>query len=526
MKNLSIFIFSLFLFSMAGAQEPGSLDLNFNGTGYLISSETGVGRDIAVMDDGKIIIVGYYGNTEKGILLRYNPDGSVDNTFGSNGKVETDFNPSGSELYRAVAVRDNGKIVAAGSIESQSNGDDFMIVQFLPNGTLDANFGNNGKSIFDFNGDNDNLNDLAITSNGKIVVVGNVISSKATNNFAAARLFPNGQLDTDFSYDGKVETDIQSGTDGAYCVVLQDDDKIVAGGVCTTSDLNYCMVRYMPDGSLDNTFNSNGIAIIDVPDVDSEVGRGIGIKSDDKIVMGGTAYNETNFVIAICQCNSDGTLDESFGNDGFAITDVLPGNASNSYDICIQDDDKIVSTGYLTSPSKRNDRNSQSTRLLTTRYNADGSADNDFGNFGIVITDLPDGDGDIARAVSIQPDLKILIGGYFSSITGVEYFTLARYHSGLHVGKQEGISDNSKLHLYPNPAHDRIFIKYTLNTPEKINIELLNSEGKVIQHLFKANQEAGIHNIRINLENVNTGLYYLALHAGNQKMIRKVLIVN
>ena len=172
-------------------------------------------------------------------LARYLPNGDLDTTFGNpeisglarTGKVTTDF--AGNAQAFAVAIQGD-KIVVAGFSDG-----DFALARYEANGNLDTSFGSGGKVTTDFGGDNDGASALAIQTDGKIVAAGTA-SVGVGVNFALARYDPNGSLDTDFGSGGKVTTDFGPNTQ-AFGVAIQTDGKIVAAGA---SDFGFALARY------------------------------------------------------------------------------------------------------------------------------------------------------------------------------------------------------------------------------------------------------------------------------------------
>ena len=329
-------------FVLARYNKNGSLDTTFDTDGKVVTdfgSEEDGGYDVAIQPDGKIVLAGSI-FTEHGdnfALARYNRDGSLDTTFDSDGKVITAIGNFADRGY-GVAIQSDGKIVMAGvtlSIGSQ----DFALVRYNSNGSLDTGFGVDGKVITDL-GNNDRGNALIIQPlDGKIIVVGD---SYDANNlyFALARYNTDGSLDTTFDNDGKVITTI-GGWDFAIDVALQPDGKIVAagGGDNISAYRDFVLMRYNSNGSLDTTFDTDGKVITDFGRTDD--GHAVVIQPDGKIVMVGAGNVLSTFALA--RYNSDGTLDNNFGTDGKVITGI--GSSSVAYAVALQPDGNIIVAG-------------------------------------------------------------------------------------------------------------------------------------------------------------------------------------
>jgi uncharacterized delta-60 repeat protein/uncharacterized repeat protein (TIGR01451 family) len=168
--------------------------------------------------------------------------GDLDPTFGTGGKVTTDFAGSNAGA-NGVALQADGKIVAAGFADSGS-GSDFALARYNPDGSLDASFGTGGKVTTDFAGGSDSAFGVALQADGKIVAAG-FADSGSRGDFALARYNPDGSLDASFGTGGKVTTDFAGSGDEAFGVALQADGKIVAAGFAGSGSRgDFALARY------------------------------------------------------------------------------------------------------------------------------------------------------------------------------------------------------------------------------------------------------------------------------------------
>lgn len=313
-------------FSVARYNADGSLDNSFHGNGKVITViATDVESrvfDLAIQADGKILVAGvlYNGNgfNLDFALVRYNPDGSLDNGFGSNGIVITDFSGGREDQIQSVLLQPDGRIVVAGWSFNGTDYD-FVLARYMPNGNLDPGFGNAGKVVTDFAGRDDKAYAVALQSDGKIVVGGE--SDNGTNNdFALARYTSVGLLDTGFDGDGLVVTDM-NGQDHLTSILIQADGNIVAAGAedaslftagRTTGDApngNLALARYTPNGSLDNRFGQNGKVSTDLGSY-ADVATDVTLQSDGKLVVAG--QNGDNGDFTVLRYLNNGNLDPTF----------------------------------------------------------------------------------------------------------------------------------------------------------------------------------------------------------------------
>ncbi|MFF1594116.1 calcium-binding protein [Streptomyces sp. NPDC058286] len=396
----------------AALAAPGDLDPSF-GTGGKVTTDFG-GFDgaqaMAVQADGKIIAAGDTvpsGSTFHFALARYNTDGSLDTSFGTGGKVTTDFDTGGAS---SVAIQADGKIVAAGNAGAVGSSSDFALARYNTDGSLDASFGTGGKVTTDFGGA-DGANGVALQADGKIIAAG-----LAVGDFGLARYNTDGSLDTGFGAGGKVTTGFDSGG-AADDVALQADGKIVAAGSVGSPDGDFAVVRYNTDGSLDTGFGTGGKVTTDLGS--RAEARGVAIQADGKIVAAGSVGTDGDF--AVVRYNTDGSLDTGFGTGGKVTTNL--GDHDIAQDVAVQANGQIVVAGQTGGGGT-------AVNFALARYNTDGSLDTGFGTGGKVITDFGGFDG--ATAVALQADGKIIAAGV-NAIPGDEAsndFALVRYEGG------------------------------------------------------------------------------------------------
>ncbi|MFB7512640.1 calcium-binding protein [Streptomyces sp. NPDC056144] len=220
-------------FALVRLLADGSLDPSLGGDGAVVAGFTptspqdggGIARRMELQPDGKIVSVGYVGNTAFDIgVARYLPDGTLDTSFSNDGMVTADF--GGTEFGNAISVQPDGKILAAGS-----GGAGFALLRYHANGTPDATFGTGGRTSVAFPGDGGLPYAMALQTNGKIVLAGRADdpNSSEANDFGVARFNSNGTIDTGFAGDGFAVTGFND-FDEARGVLIQPDGKIVAAG--------------------------------------------------------------------------------------------------------------------------------------------------------------------------------------------------------------------------------------------------------------------------------------------------------
>jgi uncharacterized delta-60 repeat protein len=362
--------------ALARYHADGALDTTFSGDGLQttdLSPALGGARGVAIQPDGNIVVVGV-SNTDGDsdfAIVRYKPDGALDTTFSGDGLQTTDF--GGTDSASDVVLQPGGAIVAMGGADS-----DFALARYTPAGMLDTTFSGDGKQTTDFGG-HDQAAALALTPGGGIVAVGGGASG-AKGGFRVARYDANGTLDTGFSGDGKQETVVETESVAGDVAVQSDGRIVVAGSSADGSTVNFGLVRYLVDGSLDMSFSGDGKQATDFGTFDE--GFGVALEPGGKIVVAGRSGNATPD-FALARYLSDGSPDSAFSDDGRQTTDIR-GDFDLARAVVLQGDGKYVAAGSSRAAGRF--------AFAVARYEAVGappqcsdSADND----GDTATDYP-----------------------------------------------------------------------------------------------------------------------------------------
>ena len=320
----------------------GKLTTDFGGGGDVASS-------MVLQSDGKIVVAGYsaIGVNYDFALARYNTDGSLDTSFGTEGKVTTDFGAS-DDLASSMILQSDGKIVVAGYAFIEANANfvaNFALARYNNNGSLDTSFGTEGKVTTAIGGGGDLASSMVLQSDGKIVVAGySVIGAITSTHFALARYNTDGSLDTSFGTEGKLTTDFGASDDPAYSVILQSDGKIVVAGYSVIGgNADFALARYNTNGSLDTSFDTDG-KLTTAIGASGDGASSMILQSDGKIVVAGYSAIGGNYDFALARYNTDGSLDTSFDTDGKVTTAIGFGDVASS--MVLQSDGKIVVAGY------------------------------------------------------------------------------------------------------------------------------------------------------------------------------------
>lgn len=416
----------------------GGLDATF-GTNGVVTTDVG-GDDVAaaltIQPDGKIVVAGsgrlpLVGpiNRYDFVVARYHADGALDNGFGSDGIVATDF--AGHDDQARAVVRQGDKVVVAGAAVVGSERM-FALARYLPDGTLDPAFGQDGKVVtrFPAGGGSEAFAVVIQDVDGvdKIVAAG-----RSGDDFALARYQPDGTLDPGFGVGGLTTTDfrlvteVETKHDRISALVVDPDGGLVAAGATGTSPQgrgdDFALARYTADGALDTGFGNGGKVATDFGGDDDEAAGLVVVPLPVGgwriVAAGGAGANQ----FALSRYTADGALDTGFDGDGKVSTAFSLGADSFAWanGAALQEVAeaggpglRIIAAGVVGNASVQH--------FALARYHLDGAPDTDFGT---VVTDVPDAGKEAALAVAVDPDRRPVVAGFAG-----EDLALARYDEG------------------------------------------------------------------------------------------------
>ncbi len=521
MKNiLPLFLLACFPFLPPAFSQAGLLDSSFSDDGKVITPFPVAGSDkifsLAVQPDQKILAAGNARGTlnmDFG-LARYLPDGSLDTDFGTGGRVTTDFG-SGADVGKSVVVQNDGKILVAG-YAVVNNVSQFALARFLENGELDSSFGVNGRQTTVIGAGYSEGWSVALQADGKIVVAGTIYSSPSSGQFALVRYDAQGLPDMSFGVNGQVIMPVGSLDARAQAVVIQPNGKIIAGGYALNgSYYDFALVQYHPDGSVDSLFGTNGYQLSDFSGFDDQA-QALVLQEDGKIVAGGWSKSGSGLQsFGLARYLANGQRDSTFGANGITKLNFQPFAIHDAIQaLAVQADGKIIACGYSYVPVY------EVYNFALARFLPNGQLDLDFNGTGKVATAFQVGN-DQAYAVAIQADGRIVAGG--GSASGD--FALARYLPGSVVSTPPTPFSVRSVFLYPNPVMQAVKVAYTLQQAQTVSIALYDQNGKMVIRLIQQLQQtAGRHTEDLRLpEGLSAGLYFLELATPSGRITLKMV---
>ncbi|RLD53646.1 MAG: hypothetical protein DRI97_13060 [Bacteroidetes bacterium] len=515
MKALITFVsfFVLILFANLIQSQPGSLDESF-GTGGIVTAPLTThgeyGYTGTIQADGKILVAGFQdvSGSQNFAVARYNTNGSLDNSFGTGGLTLFDAGTDADAAW-TMALQDDGKIILGGSVNNQfTTFDDYALVRLNSDGTPDNTFGTGGLVMTDIDGHWDNAYDMVLQDDGKILLAGQGYTN-SNRKVCVVRYNTDGTLDASFGAGGIAINVIGCGVEKTRAIALQADGKIIVAGYFNEgTDDQAFVTRFNSDGTVDNTFGNNGTATLDIAGNKDRFWT-LYVLPDGKILAGGTTDPADDPDYLLVKYLSDGTLDNSFGSNGmslnnFGVNDLL-------LDMIVDADGKILTAGGGFS--------FELVRFLDTGY-----PDTDFGTNGIVNTSI--GNFCFAYSVCLQADGRIVVSGH--SNNGNDYdLTVARYHAaeGSYVDEQSAIIHH--VNVYPNPiSGGQITLEYVIDNTEVLSAEILSVSGKKIDVLINNQlRAAGHHEEDLRMPvNLAAGIYFIRLFTEKENIYHKIVI--
>ncbi len=385
----ALMLLSLFLGTSHFAG-PVALDTTFNNTGYRVQfliSDGSVGESVAFQSDGKIVLGGWTRSIAlwgSFAVMRLNTNGLLDTSFDGDGIAVTtvaNFNRGDT-----VRIQPDGKILLAGNRYFGSTNNDFTMLRYNADGTLDNSFDGNGiaapntSAFWD-----DYAYDMALQTDGKLVLVGTTsptttVGETLPTDIAIMRVTTAGGLDPTFNASGIVIIRFNGVSESADAVAIQQDGKIVIGGFLNnTIKDEFLLIRLQSNGLLDASFGTGGITFNSVSGGNDRI-NSLLIQSDGKILAGGGSF--------VARYTSDGALDQTFGQNGVV---TAPHSVRQ---LLLRPDDRFLAVGGGVSVS---------------RFNANGSPDTSFNGTGTVSAGVP-GSSCVGKSVA-QKDNSIAVGG-------------------------------------------------------------------------------------------------------------------
>ncbi len=439
-----------------------------------------------VQSDNKVVVLTkmYVNNLFFNGLQRFNENGSLDTTFGTNGKLALGFYFT---EFNALAVDNANNIILSG-YQSLVSG---FVLRITPAGALDTTFGNQGITYFENDMDFlPRITSIKIAANNKIILGGgNVVNSII--DYLLIRINANGSIDTTFGNNGISLVGLNNVSEIITDLEVLSDGKIVAVGRTNenfANDFQAVIMKFNSVGLLDPSFNGNGKFLTERP-VDFFMKGDIAVQNNGKLLV----TFETLFdSFLLYRLNANGTLDTNFGSGGTVTTSI------NGEDYSAQLHYNTVNQNITLIGTTLDEEGG---KFALTRYDTDGNMDFSFGDNGVVITDIGSSSQVISAAATNNG--KLVVSGWMYNEVTMDYDqVMAKYNldASLSLVNQETMA----LQLYPNPVVETLYLKFD-NEVAAENYSVVDLSGKIVLS-GKLVIEHGI-----NVAHLANGVYIIAL---------------
>lgn len=510
MLKKTFFLYIVLNCSISIAQD-GTLDTGF-GVGGLVITTDGFASCIKIQEDGKIVIGGTDSN-DNFTAIRYNMDGTLDNTFGGIGIVKTYLSINGSRMH-ASALFPEKKIIFGGITDLYTDNRISALVRYDSIGNKDNTFGNNGVVFYDVTSGSEYISKVIAQPDEKILVSGYTL-----NQGFVFRCNSNGEIDSSFGMNGCI---FPNPFFWITSMILQSDGKFVITGNSISIPFTQVAVgRFNFDGSPDSSFGTNGIVLTSIGTHLQNI-NSLALQPDGKIVFAGerNGIGGETLEDVFIRFNSDGSLDNSFGING--IVHFIPYVPFNYMaNIALQVDGKILMSGGAILDSI----SSGKIGMFLMRFEQNGNIDTTFGDNGFFITP-PELQLSTGREFDIQKDNKIVLTGWsnnnFATVrVNVSLITSIQQFPMIESTKEFTLKQN-----YPNPFNPATTISWQSPVNSWQSIKMINSLGQEVETIVDGYYEVGVHSkLFIVNSSLPSGVYFYQLKAGDFVSTKKMILL-
>ncbi len=425
-------------------------------------------------------------------------NGTLDPDFGTAGKMTWDFG-SAQENIEFIYVLDNQDIIIGGFSNNSPNSLS-ILMKMKPDGTLDPAFGDQGILKYRFGRSTAPLA-MAVQSDGKYLISGLGIIDSFDIDWIVCRMYPDGKLDSSFSHKGFVHHNFLTREDIPFSLLIQEDGKIFMTGCAGVfPKANFAFLRLNSDGSLDESFGNKGSLQTDFQD-NQDVAYSSVILPDGRFIASGTAKDSiTNLDFALAQYLPDGSPDLSFGNEGKRTYDLM-GPVDYGLYMIQQADGKYLVCGVNNILTKNS--------YVIVRFNTDGSIDSSFGKHGIAALDVVNILPDNTPSFAMQSDGKLVMVANYKDGANIN-FLIIRFLNDVISKNIDSEKRQNTLSIYPNPVKDMLAIVFNENNASsELNITIFNAQSQMIKRQNLMRNSNHPREMEIPVHDLKPGYYVL-----------------
>lgn len=510
-------LFILFLIPMISFSQYGVLDETFGEGGLSINQ---IPDDIgnyftptAMISDQSqnIYVVGNFGsdylNQNQFFIAKFFSDGSLDTAFGFEGYKKIELNEEVIIGNDIILTNDN-MLAIVGNYRSseEQNASGVFVMKIDLNGNLINSFGESGFYFSDFS---DSAKGLVLDQD----VYGNYYVGAESGVFGSDYLITKinelGMLDITFGLNGKIIKDVGSEDFPTQMTII--NDFIYLLGISTMFepssllDHDICLLKYTLSGEPVSSFGENGMVLTSYENTDIDAfSMDFGVNNE--IYIGGSLLTEeSNENLYIINYHGDGFVDDTFGENGISQYDI-GGIEYPTVGIHVMDVDNIILTGNSYSLDE------EGFQFAFVSSDSNGELNQNVGNEGIVITDLIEGLQDrVYKSIKHTNDKIILMGK-----SGVSNLSLARYYVGEGLNVSD-VSNYKNIQIAPNPTSNSFIISGLKGS--EVEIQIFDLSGKLIRKFEKMHDKQ-----KIDLDPISKGTYLIKIKSGNWDDPKKLIV--
>ena len=458
---------------VAYAQKAGSLDDTWNHTGIkiydVLPNESDNALAVAEQPDGKILVAGGINDNGdiEGYVARFLPDGTFDSTFHYDGIVTIDMSNENWDMFLDLKIRPDGKILALA--ETEDGGDrDIMLVQFMPDGSLDPNFGSLGVVRKDLgDGADDESKGLLLYPDGRFLVYGNNTGGTSSEYAYVVRFNANGTVDNNFGIGGVYKWDQTSAAEFMDGVLLPNGKMVFAGYEDANGEARATLIGLTVTGDSDPSFGINGKLSPALTSGQDDIFTTLALNEDNtKLIAGGITDGSGSVNLLIARFSISGGGDPQFGNGGFVEMDLSIGGDESLESMVVQPDGKMLLAGSI-----------EGSHSYIARLNTDGQLDLDFNDIGYWMQDISPANEEGMSSLLIDHNGKVVGCGTMEKAGNLSPY-LVRLNGDISTGIGMIKTAEQTLAVYPNPAHEAVTI--SLGQPGQYHYQILDMRGAMV----------------------------------------------
>lgn len=464
-----------------------------------LSEFTGQTYSCIRQNDGKLLVTGKYINDS--YISRFTSEGLPDITFGNAGVTYTQMAmfPSAENIIN----QPDGKFLVLG-YSYITNTARFCVARFNSNGSMDNTFGTGGIAVIDIDPNyTEESGAFCLLPNGKIIIAGSSQINSAKPDYQLVRLMSNGSLDTSFGTNGVVFIDINDDINFPESIAFFPDGKLAITGMnwVFQGDWYGSVIKINSDGVLDNSFDGDGKIQINQPFISVVQSFSSVVQPDGKLLIG-KSINTSNAMHSVMRINSNGSIDNSFGNSGISFVEPVVGVSNLFYSMALTPSNKIITVGASSTPY---------TSCGFAQLTSSGQMDVTFDNDGREVFQLDPNYSQINDILSIAEDTFIVCGNKDNQIGFISRVVLTNQ-----VGLHDKFDVNNAITVFPNPTNSSIQI--TSSNVEINSLTLYDLFGKTVN---SSNQNG--NQLTISIENLNAGIYILKGTTANGQFEKRII---